>query len=88
MCNSSDPYPRLEAETGLTRECLRVLSEQNCRIQIVTKSDLVVRDADLLSHVPSTVALTVTTDDDGLAKDHRAECSVAVQTPESYRATC
>ena len=68
MRNSSDPYPCLEAEAGLTRECLKVLSEQNCRIQIVTKSDLVVRDVDMLSRVSSTVALTVTTDDDGLAK--------------------
>ena len=42
--------------------------ESNCKIQIITKSNLVVRDDDLLSKVPSTVALTITTDDDNLAK--------------------
>jgi DNA repair photolyase len=64
MANSSDPYPRLEAEEGLTRECLKILSEAACKVQIITKSDLVLRDVDLLSKVPSTVAFTITTDDD------------------------
>jgi DNA repair photolyase len=68
LCNSSDPYPRAEASQGLTRRCLEILSESNCRIQIITKSNLVTRDDDLLSKVPATVALTITTDDDHLAK--------------------
>jgi DNA repair photolyase len=68
LCNSSDPYPRTEASQGLTRRCLEILSESNCRIQIITKSNLVTRDDDLLGKVPSTVALTITTDDDQLAK--------------------
>jgi DNA repair photolyase len=68
IANSSDPYPCAEASAGLTRRCLEILAESNCKIQIVTKSDIVVRDDDLLSKVPSTVALTITTDDDNLAK--------------------
>jgi DNA repair photolyase len=44
------------------------LSQQDCRIQIITKSDLVARDIDLLKKVPSTVALTITTDDDTTAR--------------------
>jgi len=68
IANSSDPYPRLEASLGLTRRCLEILADCDCRIQIITKSDLVTRDIDLLALVPSTVALTITTDDDGLAK--------------------
>ncbi len=68
VANSSDPYPRAEASTGLTRRCLEILAESNCKIQIITKSNIVVRDDDLLSKVPSTVALTITTDDDNLAK--------------------
>ena len=68
ISNSSDPYPKAEASTGLTRRCLEILAESNCRIQIITKSNLVVRDDDLLSKIPSTVALTITTDDDNLAK--------------------
>ncbi len=68
LCNSSDPYPRAEASEGLTRRCLEILSESNCKIQIITKSNLVTRDDDLLCKVPSTVALTITTIDDNLGR--------------------
>ena len=68
IANSSDPYPRAEATEGLTRRCLEILVESNCKIQIITKSNIVTRDDDLLGKVPSTVALTITTDDDNLAK--------------------
>jgi DNA repair photolyase len=68
ISNSSDPYPRVEATEGLTRRCLEILVGNNCKVQIITKSNLVTRDDDLLTKVPSTVALTITTDDDSLAK--------------------
>ena len=68
LCNSSDPYPRIEASLGLTRRCLEILVESNCKIQIITKSNLVSRDDDLLSRVPATVAFTITTDEDELAR--------------------
>ena len=68
IANSSDPYPRVEASACLTRRCLEILAERNCKIQIITKSNLVVRDDDLLSEIPSTVAFTITTDDDNIAK--------------------
>jgi DNA repair photolyase len=68
IANSSDPYPRVEATRGLTRKCLEILAESNCRIQIVTKSNIVVRDDDLLSKICSTVAMTITTDDENTAK--------------------
>jgi DNA repair photolyase len=58
----------MEAEQCLTRMCLAILSQCDCRIQIITKSTLVTRDIDLLSKVPCTVALTITTDDDDKAK--------------------
>lgn len=68
MSNSSDPYPNMEAERGLTRACLEILSHNDCKIQIVTKSTVVSRDADLLRKVPSMVTLTITTDDDNVAR--------------------
>jgi DNA repair photolyase len=68
ISNSSDPYPRMEAAAGLTRRCLEILSESNCRIQVITKSNLVTRDDDLLSKVPATVALTITTLDTEVAR--------------------
>jgi len=68
VSNSSDPYPRLEAKLGLTRKCLEVFAQSDCRLQIITKSDLVTRDADLLSRIPSMVSLTITTLNDETAK--------------------
>jgi DNA repair photolyase len=68
VSNSSDPYPNVEAATGLTRSCLEILSRSNCRLQIVSKSNLVARDIDLLRRIQSMVAITITTDDDDFAK--------------------
>ena len=68
ISNSSDPYPNAEASEGLTRRCLEILSESNCKIQVITKSNIVTRDDDLLTKIPSIVALTITTDDDNLAR--------------------
>ncbi|MBC7131283.1 radical SAM protein [Candidatus Bathyarchaeota archaeon] len=68
ISNSSDPYPTIEGHERLTRRCLDVLSRVNCRLQIITKSNLVTRDIDILKRVPSMVSLTITTDDDGLAQ--------------------
>jgi DNA repair photolyase len=68
IANSSDPYPRLEEKAGLMRKCLEILVHHNCKIQIITKSNLVLRDIDLLREKPSTVALTITTEDDNIAK--------------------
>jgi DNA repair photolyase len=67
ISNSSDPYPRLEQEVGLTRKCLEILAKSCCRLQIVTKSDLLIRDIDILKNVPCAVSVTVLTTDDGLS---------------------
>ncbi len=67
IANSSDPYPRSEAEMNLTRKCLQILSGRHCRIQIITKSNLVTRDIDILANMLCTVAITITTEDDDLA---------------------
>lgn len=68
IANSSDPYPTIEAEKALTRECLKILAGCNCKIQIITKSDLVTRDLDILTKIPTVVAMTITTEDESLAK--------------------
>jgi len=68
IANSSDPYPNLEAKTGLMRECLEILSMHNCKVQIITKSNIVTRDIDLLKKISSTVSLTIATEDDNTAK--------------------
>jgi DNA repair photolyase len=58
----------MDAEIGLTRKCLAILSQCDCRVQIITKSALVTRDVDVLTKLPCTVALTITTDDEDTAK--------------------
>lgn len=68
IANSSDPYPSIEAKIHLTRDCLDILSRSDCKVQMVTKSSLVARDIDLLHRIPSMVSLTITTDDDEIAK--------------------
>ena len=68
ISNSSDPYPQLEQELELTRNCLKILGQKNCRIQIITKSDLVVRDIDILKEIPCVVSITILTDNDKLSK--------------------
>ncbi len=67
ISNSSEPYPCVENDERWMRKSLEILVANKCRIQIITKSDIVTRDHDLLAKVPSAVALTITTNDDHLA---------------------
>jgi DNA repair photolyase len=68
MSNSSDPYPQLEQKLGLTRKCLQILANNNCKLQIVTKSNLVTRDIDILQTIPCVISVTILTLDDSLCK--------------------
>jgi len=68
ISNSSDPYPHSEVELGLTRECLQILSGNNCKVQLITKSSLVARDADVITKMPCMVTLTITTQDEEIAR--------------------
>ena len=61
MSNSSDPYPKIEKKYGDTRKVLEILKEYDMKVLIVTKSDLVARDADLLAKMKAVVTVTVTT---------------------------
>jgi DNA repair photolyase len=68
LSNSSDPYPPMEKELQLTRGCLLLLKDHNLKVQVVTKSDLVKRDVDILKELPSAVSITVTTLRDDLSR--------------------
>lgn len=64
----SDPYTPFEKESRLTRKCLAIIKEHNWPVQIITKSNLILRDADILSEINGvSVAFTLTTTDDDLA---------------------
>lgn len=69
----TDAYQPIERKLGLTRRCLEVLAELRNPVQIVTKSRLVVRDADLLADLArdraAAVMISVTTLDPAV---HRA----------------
>lgn len=67
MC---DPYTPVEKETELNRQAVACIVERGFPLHIMTKSDLIVRDTDLLTKSmgsPNAVTFTVTTPDDGLA---------------------
>ncbi len=67
ISNSSDPYQPLERDYRQTRACLKLLKDFNFGVEIITKGDLVVRDADLLAEMRAAVAMTITTLDEGIA---------------------
>ncbi|UCE36585.1 MAG: radical SAM protein [Thermoplasmata archaeon] len=61
MSNSSDPYPPIERKLKQTRGVLKILSKKQHPTLIVTKSDIVVRDIDILREMPSVVMFSITT---------------------------
>lgn len=64
-----DAYQPVEARCGVTRACLRAfVGAPGFEVGVLTKSDLVVRDLDVLKSLESPrVGFSVTTLDDGLA---------------------
>ena len=68
----SDPYMPLEKELKLTRKCLEIIDKYNFGFTLITKSDLVLRDLDLLKKINEktkcVVQMTITTFDDELCR--------------------
>jgi DNA repair photolyase len=65
----NDPYMPLETKKELTRGALQVIADFHFPVHIITKSDLVLRDLDLLRSIReiyAAVTLTITTADDQL----------------------
>lgn len=69
MC---DPYMHCEAELRLTRRCLEIIDRYHFGVALQTKSDLVLRDLDLLksihAHSKTVVQITLTTYDEALCR--------------------
>jgi DNA repair photolyase len=56
-----DPYQPVEARYRLTRRCLEILGRSELEFRVLTKSDMVLRDRDVLARARNaTVTLTVT----------------------------
>jgi len=69
---NTDPYQPVERQSRIMRQILEVLAETQHPLTITTKSDLVLRDLDLLGPMAAvglvSVALSLTTLDRGLAR--------------------
>ena len=68
----SDPYMHCEEELQLTRKCLEIILKYGYGVTILTKSDRILRDIDLLEEINRTakcvVQMTLTTYDDALCR--------------------
>lgn len=69
MC---DPYLHLEKELSLTRQMLEIIKDKYHGVSLLTKSDLILRDIDLIEEINkryiALVCMTITTFDDELCK--------------------
>ncbi len=67
----NDPYTFAESRYGLTRKALEIVEKYHFPVHIITKSDMVLKDLDILKQinkVKARVSFTVTTAYDELAK--------------------
>ena len=69
MC---DPYLHAERELRITRQCLEIIARHGFGVTVLTKSDLVMRDIDLLEEInnnaKAVVQMTLTTADEKLCR--------------------
>jgi DNA repair photolyase len=67
----NDPYMPLEKELEFSRQALKIISRHHFPVHLITKSNLVTRDIDLLKEISAlytAVSITITTVDDTLSK--------------------
>ncbi len=87
--SNTDPYQPAERRLRITREILEVLAEHNHPVSIVTKSDLVLRDLDILAPMAgrrlACVFLSVTTLDPELARRMEPRAAAPARRLEAIR---
>ena len=73
MC---DPYMHCEAELGLMRRCLEIIKRRGFGVTVQTKSDLILRDINIIEEInaksKAVVQMTLTTADKKSLPGHRA----------------
>ncbi len=86
---NTDPYQPIERERRITRQILEVLERTGHPVGIVTKSALVVRDADILARMArrglARVALSVTTLDRKIARAMEPRAPTPAKRLEALR---
>lgn len=69
MC---DPYLHIERELEITRRCLEIIAKYGFGVTVLTKSDMILRDIDILEKINNTaktvVQMTLTTADEELCR--------------------
>jgi len=89
MGTNTDPYQPVERELKITRQILRVLSDFNNPVGIVTKNHMVTRDIDILADMAkrnlAEVFLSVTTLDKALARDMEPRASAPHRRLDAIR---
>lgn len=89
MGTNTDPYQPVERDLKITRSILKVLSEFNNPVGIVTKNHLITRDIDILADMAkrnlAEVFLSVTTLDKELARDMEPRASAPHRRLEAIR---
>ena len=69
MC---DPYMHCEAELGLMRRCLEIIKRRGFGVTVHTKSDLILRDINIIEEInaksKAVVQMTLTTEDKNLCR--------------------
>ncbi|MDR2477684.1 MAG: radical SAM protein [Treponema sp.] len=69
LCSVTDAYNPFEKKYGVTRKLLEQFTDSRVKVEILTKSDLVLRDLDVLKRIPDiTVGVSINTLDDGIRK--------------------
>ncbi|MFO1159261.1 MAG: PA0069 family radical SAM protein [Reyranellaceae bacterium] len=90
MGTNTDPYQPVERELKITRQILRVLSEFNNPVGIVTKNHMVTRDIDILADMAkrnlAEVFVSVTTLDKDLARTMEPRASAPHRRLDAIRA--
>ena len=61
IASSSDPYVPMEISKNLTRETLQLLAQNGFKVLLVTKSNLVTRDVEIIKQGRCSVSMTITT---------------------------
>ena len=70
LCSTTDAYNPFEKKYGVTREILSQFVNSSVRVEILTKSDLVLRDLDILKQILDvTVGVSLNTLDDTIRKE-------------------
>lgn len=87
---NTDPYQPIERRRRITRDVLKILARFNHPVGIVTKSELVTRDIDILAPMAkkglAKVALSITTLDRHLARSMEPRAATPERRLEALRA--